>query len=122
MLLIASELAEILIYEFRLTKILSRPDSSDLSMEITKMDLEGNETTVTTEHWAVATREKFKNRRTKLMEILSKNKPQEHNTSDTGLAGQMSALLGKINSIMAQHRAEEANSRRYDDVTQRILS
>lgn len=102
-LMLVQELAELVVYEMRVTRILSERDNNRLNG--LKMAFSPNGTPYEEEviHWAWDLKEKIKTRRLKVLETLmgikSKKKSKNDNV-DTSVSGMLS-IMDKLNTIMS---------------------
>lgn len=69
-LMLVQELAELIVYEMRITRILSKEENAMLKFDEIMYTPDGDMMTTTKIHWAWELKEKIKNRRFKLLDLM----------------------------------------------------
>jgi len=110
-LMLVQELAELIIYEMRLSRVLSEPGDALLFSEEISFDKTGNEIKNEKTHWAWELKERVKTRRLKIMESLNATRKQKADYNkpvegDSTYVAFVTNLRKKIDAISTTEEAD----------------
>jgi len=115
--MLVQELAELIIYETRVTKTLAKSEFGDLRGERVKFSPDGEEFREDTEHWAFGVKERIKTRRMKILDALNatrKNKAAQKAIEDAvnletkDYTSRANSIMNKLADIYNQLSVQDA--------------
>jgi hypothetical protein len=113
--MLVGELAEILVYEMRISRVLAEPDNATMMGVRIKFSPDGDMMQEETAHWAVEIKEKFKNRKMKIIDALNKNKKNDNDD----LPQNYQSFIAKVSSTLAEYQTkkiQEMNTTEFTEI------
>lgn len=114
--MLIGELAELLIYEMRLTRVLAESDNAGLMGIRIKFSPDGDMMQEETAHWAIELKDRYKSRKMKIIDTLEKkHKKVNDNSADNKYEKFVSGVL----TVLEQHKndtKQKIENAKFEDI------